>query len=49
MDQGVYPIQQQASPKKPEKLPTVMTKKEISRVLAAMSGTYQLTAKLLFG
>jgi len=35
--------------RKPEKLPTVMTKAEVAQVLAAMSGTYQLMAKLLYG
>ncbi|MCF6157079.1 MAG: integron integrase [wastewater metagenome] len=35
--------------KKPERLPTVMTKKEVGRVLASMSGMHQLMAKLLYG
>jgi integron integrase len=35
--------------KKPEKLPTVMSKSEVRLVLAAMSGTYRLMAKLLYG
>ena len=35
--------------RKPEKLPTVMTQDEVARILAAMSGTYQLMAKLLYG
>jgi len=35
--------------KTPERLPTVMTKDEVTRVLGAMSGTYQLMAKLLYG
>ncbi|MDR4510064.1 MAG: phage integrase N-terminal SAM-like domain-containing protein, partial [Candidatus Brocadiaceae bacterium] len=35
--------------KKPERLPTVMTKTEIGRVLASMSGMHQLMAKLLYG
>ena len=35
--------------RRPEKLPTVMTKKEAGQVLAEMSGTYRLMAKLLYG
>jgi len=35
--------------KTPERLPTVMSKIEVNRVLAAMSGTYGLMAKLLYG
>lgn len=35
--------------KKPKRLPTVLTKEEVQRVLAAMSGTNQLVAKLLYG
>jgi integron integrase len=35
--------------KKPERLPTVMTKAEVNRVLATMSGTYGLMTKLIYG
>ena len=35
--------------KKPEKLPRVMSKKEIGQVLAEISGTHRLMAKLLYG
>lgn len=35
--------------RRPEKLPTVMTKTEVGRVLAAMSDTHGLMAKLLYG
>ena len=35
--------------KKPEKLPTVMSKKEVGQVLAEISGTHRLMAKLLYG
>ena len=35
--------------KKPKRLPTVLTKEEAQQVLAAMSGPYQLIAKLLYG
>lgn len=35
--------------KMPEKLPIVMSKEEVKRVLAAMSGAVQLMAKLLYG
>ena len=35
--------------KKPERLPTVLTKAEVTRVLAGMTGTHQLMAKLLYG
>lgn len=35
--------------KRPKRMPTVMSKEEMSRLLAAMSGTPQLMAKLLYG
>lgn len=35
--------------KKPKRLPTVLTKGEAQQVLAALSGTHQLIAKLLYG
>lgn len=35
--------------KKPERLPTVLTKQEVGRVLSEMSGTYKLMAQLLYG
>ena len=35
--------------KKPERLLTVMTKSEVSRILSAMSSTYVLLAKLMYG
>lgn len=35
--------------KRPERLPTVMTKTEVSRVLAAIPSTYGLMAKLIYG
>jgi integron integrase len=35
--------------RKPERLPTVLTKSEAARVISAMSGTTQLMAKLLYG
>jgi len=35
--------------KKPERLPTVMSREETGKLLAAMTGTYQLMAKLLYG
>lgn len=35
--------------KKPERLPTVMTRGEVNRILAAISGTYGLMAKLIYG
>jgi len=35
--------------KRPKRLPTVLTKEETLRVIGCMSGTYQLTAKLLYG
>jgi len=35
--------------KQPKRLPTVLTKEEVQRVLAAMSGNYQLIARLLYG
>lgn len=35
--------------KRPERVPTVMAKTEVGRVLAAMSGIYGLMAKLIYG
>jgi integron integrase len=35
--------------KRPKRLPTVLTKEEVHKVLEAMSGTHQLMAKLLYG
>ncbi|MCD6553190.1 MAG: integron integrase [Anaerolineae bacterium] len=35
--------------KKPQRLPTVMTREEVMAVITAMSGTFQLIAKLLYG
>src|SRR5215208_4325141 len=35
--------------KQPERLPTVMTRDEVIRVLDAMNGRHQLMAKLLYG
>ena len=35
--------------RKPKRLPTVLTRDEVVRVINAMSGTYQLMAKLLYG
>jgi hypothetical protein len=35
--------------KKPKRLPTVLTKEEVRRVLGHLSGTHQLMAKLLYG
>ena len=35
--------------KKPRRLPTVLTKDEVRRVLSFMSGTHQLMARLLYG
>jgi len=35
--------------KRPKRLPTVLTKEEVHRVLGELSGTHQLTARLLYG
>jgi len=35
--------------RKPEHLPTVLSKTEVMRVIGAMSGTHQLMAKILYG
>jgi integron integrase len=35
--------------KRPERLPVVLTRGEVDRLLAGMSGTFQLMAKLLYG
>lgn len=37
-----------ARAKKPERLPTVMSCEEVRRLIAAMTGTHQLMAKLLY-
>ena len=38
-----------ARPKKPQRRPLVLSKKEVERILRVMSGTHQLMATLLFG
>ena len=35
--------------KRPQRLPVVLTRKEVERLLAGMTGTFQLMAKLLYG
>jgi integron integrase len=35
--------------RRPKRLPTVLTKEEVSRLLSCLSGTHQLMAKLLYG
>jgi site-specific recombinase XerD len=35
--------------KRPERLPVVLTRGEVDRLLAGISGTFQLMAKLLYG
>ena len=35
--------------KRPQRLPVVLTREEVQRMLAGMSGTHQLMAKLLYG
>jgi integron integrase len=35
--------------RKPKRLPTVLTRDEVARIINAMSGPYQLMAKLLYG
>lgn len=35
--------------KKPKRLPTVLTREEVARVISAMTGIHQLMAKLLYG
>jgi len=35
--------------KKPKRLPTVLTKEEVFRVIGFLSGTHKLMAKLLYG
>ena len=36
-------------PKMPSRLPTVLTRDEVSRILAVLEGTHQLIARLLYG
>jgi hypothetical protein len=35
--------------RRPSRLPVVLTKSEVSRLLTGMSGTFQLMARLLYG
>ena len=35
--------------KRPERLPVVLTRAEVGRLLAGISGTFQIMAKLLYG
>jgi integrase len=35
--------------RKPKRLPTVLTKEEVLQVIGALSGTYELMAKVLYG
>jgi integrase len=35
--------------KKPKRLPTVLTREEVARVLVQLSGTHRLMAQLLYG
>ena len=35
--------------RKPKRVPTVLTKEEVLQVIGALSGTYELMAKLLYG
>jgi integron integrase len=42
-------VQDVVAAKTPQRLPTVLTKDEVSTVLAALSGEYRLMAQLLYG
>ena len=49
LHQDVGQIEGVERAKRPERLPVVLTREEVERVLAVMSGTYQLMARLLYG
>jgi len=49
LDKEVGRIEGVERAKRPERLPVVMTREEVARVLAVMTGTYQLMARLLYG
>jgi integron integrase len=47
MDLGDFGHMERA--KRPDRLPTVLTKEEVKRVLVAVSGMYELMAKIIYG
>jgi integron integrase len=49
LHQEMGPIQDVDRAQRPARLPVVLSKSEAERVLAALSGTFQLMAKLLYG
>jgi len=49
LDQDIGRIEGVERAKRPERLPVVMTREEVERVLMVLTGTYQLMARLLYG
>ena len=49
LDQDLGSIGEFARAKRPQRLPTVLTRDEVSRLLAGLDGTYRLIARLLYG
>jgi site-specific recombinase XerD len=49
LHQGLGQLENIERAQRPERLPTVMTKREVEQVLNGMSGTHQLMAKVLYG
>src|SRR5437667_311764 len=49
LHQELGAIGEMARARRPSRLPVVLTKMEVSRLLTGMSGTFQLMARLLYG
>ena len=49
LDMSLGEIGEYARAKRPQRLPVVLTREEVQRLLAAMKDTYQLMARLLYG
>ena len=49
LEQDLGSIGEFARAKRPQRLPTVLTRDEVSRLLAGLDGTYRLIARLLYG
>ena len=49
LDLSLGEIGEYARAKRPQRLPVVLTREEVQRLLAAMKDTYQLMARLLYG
>jgi len=49
LEQDLGEIGEFARAKRPQRLPTVLTRDEVNRLLAGLDGTYRLMARLLYG